>query len=227
MYYTLRLLSLHLSIKIKSFFTIGLIAMVFYFMGVYTDSLLVKLVTKPIPIIIMLVLLKPVNHYAKFIFGGLVLSMVGDILLTYGDLYFVYGLVAFLLAHVAYIIAFLKRSQRLMLIPLILLMLYGVVVYWLLYPGLGTMAHPVMLYILVILTMSWRAIAQRDYNKNAIYAVAGSILFVLSDSIIAFNKFYVEIQHADYLIMFTYWSAQILLFYSAFSDQVTEKQADT
>lgn len=198
--------------------------MVFYFVGVYTDNFWVQLVTKPIPIVVMLVMLKPVNHYAKFIFGGLVLSMVGDILLAYGDLYFVYGLAAFLLAHVAYIVAFLKRSQRLVLIPLLLLMLYGVAAYWLLYPGLGNMAHPVLLYILVILTMSWRAIAQRDFNKNAIYAVAGSVLFVLSDSIIAFNKFYVEIQHADYLIMLTYWMAQILLFYSAYYDQVQKTQ---
>ena len=73
--------------------------------------------------------------------------------------------------------------------------------------------------------MSWRAFAQGNYNKNAIYAVAGSILFVLSDSIIAFNKFYVEIQHASYLIMLTYWAAQSLLFYSAYSDQKTKEQS--
>ena len=223
LYFTL--LSLHLSIKIKSFFTLGILAVVFYFIGVYTHTFVLRLVTKPIPIIVMLALLKPTNHYSKFIFGGLVLSMVGDILLAYGDLLFVYGLAAFMLAHVVYIIAFFKRSKRLVLVPFILLMAYGIVMYWLLYPGLGTMAHPVLLYIMVILTMSWRAFAQGNYNKNAIYAVAGSILFVLSDSIIAFNKFYVEIQRASYLIMLTYWAAQSLLFYSAYSDQKTEEQS--
>ena len=199
--------------------------MVFYFIGVYTDSFVLKLVAKPIPVLVMLAILKRTNYYSKFIFVGLVLSMVGDILLVYSDSLFVHGLAAFVLAHVAYIIAFFKRSKRLVLVPFVFLMAYGVAMYWLLYPELGTMAHPVLLYIMVILTMTWRAFAQGNFNKNAIYAVAGSILFVLSDSIIAFNKFYVEIQHASYLIMLTYWAAQSLLFYSAYSDEIAEKQS--
>ncbi len=93
------------------------------------------------------------------------------------------------------------------------------VVYWLLYPGLGNMAHPVLIYIIVILTMCWRAFAQTDFNKYAVYALAGALLFVVSDSLIAFNKFYVELEFARYLIMLTYWAAQSLIFYSAYATQ--------
>ena len=215
------------SIKIKSIITIGLSSMAFYFIGVYTDSFIVRMITKPLPVIAMLVLLKPINHYSKFIFTGLLFSVVGDLLLEYSASLFIYGLIAFLLAHITYIVAFFKRSKRIALIPLILLMAFGIVIYWLLYPELGNMAHPVLIYIIVILIMSWRAAAQGNYDKNAIYAVGGSVLFVLSDSIIAFNKFYVEIQHAGYLIMLTYWAAQSLLFYSVYSHQIAEEQSGT
>lgn len=213
------------SIKIKSIITIGLLAMAFYFIGVYTDSFIVRMITKPLPVIAMLVLLKPINHYSKFIFAGLLLSVVGDLLLEYSASLFVYGLIAFLLAHITYIVAFFKRSKRIALIPLILLMAFGIVIYWLLYPGLGNMAHPVLIYIIVILIMSWRATAQGNFNKNSIYAVAGSILFVTSDSLIALNKFYVEIEYHHYLIMLSYWGAQSLMFYSAFADQQEEEHA--
>lgn len=205
--------------KLKSIIILALLSMILFFIGEYTDNYLLRLITKPLPIIGMLVLLKPANNYSKFIFGGLSLSVIGDVLLEYNASLFVYGLVAFLLAHIAYIIAFFKRSNKIALLPLIFLMIYGVVIYWMLYPGLGNMAHPVLLYLIVILIMCWRAFAQANFNTNAIFSVAGSVLFVISDSLFALNKFYVEIQYAVYLIMITYWSAQILIFYSAFTDE--------
>jgi uncharacterized membrane protein YhhN len=211
------------SIKIKSIYTIGLVAMAFYFIGIYTDSFIVRMITKPLPIVTMLVLLKPINHYSRFIFSGLLLSVIGDLLLEYDASLFIYGLIAFMLAHITYIVAFFKRSKRIAPIPLALLMIFGIVIYWLLYPGLGNMAHPVLIYIIVILIMSWRATAQGNFHKNSIYAVAGSILFVTSDSLIALNKFYVEIEYHRYLIMLSYWAAQSLMFYSAFADQPEEK----
>ncbi len=183
------------------------------------------MVTKPLPVIAMLMLLKPVGHYSRFIFIGLLLSVIGDVLLEFSTSLFIYGLLAFLMAHLSYIVAFFKRSIRIAPIPLVLLMAFGSVIYWFLYPGLGDMAHPVLIYIVVILIMSWRATAQGNFNKNAIYPVAGALLFVASDSLIALNKFYVEIEYHRYLIMLSYWAAQSLIFYSAFADQQEEKRA--
>ncbi len=205
--------------KTKSLVTFGILSMVVFFIGLYTDNYMLRMIAKPFPVLAMLVLLKPVDYYSKFVFGGLIFSVTGDMLLEYEPSMFVYGLIAFLLAHVAYIAAFLKRSKKIVLIPLIFLMGYGMVVYWLLYPGLGNMAHPVLIYIIVILTMCWRAFAQTDFNKYAVYALAGALLFVVSDSLIAFNKFYVELEFARYLIMLTYWAAQSLIFYSAYATQ--------
>ena len=204
--------------KFKSLITIAILSVILYFFGLYTDNHLLRMVTKPLPLIAMMVLLRPVTFYSKFVFIALLFSVIGDLLLEFNTSMFVFGLIAFLLAHIAYTTAFLKRSRKLMAIPFVLLMGYGAVVYWLLYPGLGKMALPVLIYIVVILIMSWRSMAQNDYDKKAVFAVAGSLLFVVSDSLIAFNKFYVEIQYAHYLIMISYWAAQGLLFYSAFAD---------
>ncbi len=172
------------------------------------------MITKPVPIFVLLAMIRPSSHYNSFIFTGLLLSVVGDVLLESSPSMFLFGLIAFLLAHVAYITAFIEREKKPELLLLIPITLYGAVMYWFLFPGLQQMAIPVLLYLIVILVMSWRAIAQRNFNDLAIYAATGAIFFVLSDSIIAFNKFYIEIPHAKWLIMFTYWTAQILIFYS-------------
>jgi uncharacterized membrane protein YhhN len=43
------------------------------------------------------------------------------------------------------------------------------------------------------------------------YILIGAIVFVSSDSILAFNKFYAPITHASFFIMVTYCMAQYLI----------------
>jgi len=200
--------------KQKITLIIALFAVALFFIGLYTNSYLLRMITKPIPVLAMIFMLRPVTHYKKFVFLGLGFSVTGDFLLESSPDMFVFGLAAFLIAHLFYIIAFFKRNRQLSIFPLLILTAYGVSIYWLLYPSLQQMAIPVLLYIIVILMMSWRAIVQSSFNQYAIFAAVGSLFFVLSDSIIAFNKFYVEIPLARWFIMVTYWLAQSLIFYS-------------
>ncbi len=202
--------------KQKITLTTVIIAMIVFFIGLYTDNYIMRMIAKPIPILAMITLLKPVTHYKKMIFIGLGFSVIGDFLLESSPTMFIFGLVAFLLAQTSYIVAFMKRSRSLNPIALIVLIIFGVVLFYLLYPGLDNMTIPVLIYVIVILTMSWRAIAQHNFDQFAIYASAGSLFFVISDCIIAFNKFYVEMPHARWLIMVTYWTAQSMIFYSAY-----------
>ncbi len=202
--------------KQKTALIIALFAVALFFIGLYTDSYLLRMITKPIPVLAMIFMLRPVTHYKKFVFLGLGFSVTGDFLLESSPDMFVFGLAAFLIAHLLYIVAFVKRNHNLKLFPLILLAAFGIVVLYLLYPTLGKMTIPVIAYLMVILVMCWRALAQNNYDEFAIYAAAGSIFFVISDSIIAFNKFYVEIPLARWMIMVTYWAAQSLIFYSAY-----------
>ncbi|HAN77417.1 MAG TPA: lysoplasmalogenase, partial [Bacteroidales bacterium] len=91
----------------------------------------------------------------------------------------------------------------------------GLAMYAFLYPMLGELKVPVLLYILVILTMVWRSFAQNNQSLASRLAIVGAVLFAMSDSIIAINKFYTPLPYAQELIMLTYWTAQALIFTSA------------
>jgi uncharacterized membrane protein YhhN len=205
--------------KQRIIISVGVIGVLLYFTGLAVDNYILRIVTKPLPLLTLLILLKPYTHFRKYIFTGLVFSLLGDILLESSSSMFIFGLSAFLMGHIAYIVAFTGRSHKIDLLSLGLLIVSGIIIYFVLYPGLNNLAFPVLLYIIVILAMSWRAIAQRNFDKYAGFAAIGSILFVFSDSIIAINKFTTSIPYARFIIMITYWTAQSFIFYSAYKTQ--------
>jgi uncharacterized membrane protein YhhN len=147
--------------------------------------------------------------------AGLFFSWAGDIIL---DFSFIPGLVCFLVAQVMYLIAFfltpgenvIFRSKYFLLIPVIL---YGTGLVCYLYDDLGDMKLPVIIYAFVILTMLAAAINRfKKVNKISYRLVlAGAILFVISDSAIAVNKFSQPIKASSLIIMSTYITAQFLI----------------
>ena len=204
--------------KRKIILSIALFAVLLFLVGVFTQNYTLRMVSKPVPVLALLALLKPNTNYRKLIFTGLVLSLVGDVLLESSPSMFVFGLLAFLSAHIAYIVAFIRRSRELVILPAVVFLVFGVAIFTFLYPGLGTMVVPVIVYITAIILMAWRSIAQRKVDGYAIFAAVGALFFVFSDSLIAFNKFYEPIPAARWLIIVTYWTAQYLIFYSAFKE---------
>jgi uncharacterized membrane protein YhhN len=150
---------------------------------------------------------------------SLLMAWVGDIVISYADLsemYFLGGLVAFLLAHLAYIKLF-KDSIRthpqnrgyhtwalsILAIVLILLLI-------LLLPKAGKMAIPIVFYAITITAMMVFAIKGWAHwpTQAADWLVAGAASFVVSDGILALNKFYHPIPFAAIGIMATYLFAQ-------------------
>ena len=71
----------------------------------------------------------------------------------------------------------------------------------------GVLQVGVLAYIILIITMLILAWMQ----QNRYYAI-GAWLFVLSDSVLAWNKFVSHIEGASYLIMIPYYLAQWTLF---------------
>jgi len=196
--------------------SVAAIAMLLYFTGIAAGNHLLRLVAKPVPLLAFLFMLKPSTLYRKYIFAGLLLSLTGDILLEVSPDWFVFGLVSFLFAHIAYIIAFVRRSKKAGLLPLMFLSVFGIIMFYILYPGLDGMMLPVAIYLTVILIMVWRALAQRNFNNYSVYAAAGALFFLFSDGVLAIDKFYSAVPYARWIIMITYWVAQSLIFYSAF-----------
>lgn len=149
---------------------------------------------------------------------ALLLSWLGDIALMYqGDTkYFLIGIGFFLLAQITYIIVLNKSiDQKLTFNTLKVLpfVVYGIGLFSLLIPNAGDFQIPIFIYGMVILIMVSTARLREGLTSKISYrlAVYGSLLFVISDSLIAINKFYIEIPQAGFLIMITYIAAQLLL----------------
>lgn len=194
--------------------SVSFIVAIAFFVALAIQNDTIRLISKPIPVLILAILLISQKGYKKFIFGGFVFSVLGDILLELPYDLFVFGLGAFFVAHIFYIIAFTKRSKKKEIFALLILLLIGTVIFFILYKNLGDMKISVAAYMIVILTMVWRAWAQKSVDKRAMLAFIGAVSFLVSDANIAFNKFCCPYASADWVIMILYWLGQYLIFYS-------------
>ncbi len=155
----------------------------------------------------------------KLLLVALFFSWMGDVFLLFeasNKNFFIFGLASFLTTHICYIIFFLRISSPQMSLllrqPLLLLLVpaYGLALVWLLFPHLGELKLPVMVYAAVICTMllcSLHVFKKINSPANRWY-VLGASAFVLSDSLLAVNKFYQPFAFAGVLIMITYCAAQ-------------------
>ncbi|MFB4169676.1 lysoplasmalogenase [Virgibacillus sp. JSM 102003] len=151
---------------------------------------------------------RSVTHWLVLI--GLFFCMLGDGLL---GKWFVIGLTAFLIGHLFYMAAFFScwRFSKFRFGTIILIILYGLLIGTKLMDGLVTQGNdtlmvPVLCYLIVISLMAWSAIMTN--NK---WAITGSILFVISDSTLAWNMFISDITFSGLVIMTTYYGAQFLI----------------
>ncbi len=167
-------------------------------------------------ILVLAALAKPFKsrRYKIIVLIGLVFSLGGDVLLMLPYDLFVFGLVSFLIAHILYIYAFKgERPWRLVRLPALAFLVYGVIIFALLAPGLGNMTLPVIAYILIILMMAYTAWDQWDHARDnrALLAYIGALLFVVSDTILAINKFRFPFLAGRALNLSTYFAAQWLI----------------
>ena len=158
---------------------------------------------------------KAYPRWRIYVIAALVFSWGGDVFLISSD-WFIPGLVSFLIAHIFYIIAYQKTGAatgELRPLDIIKFVIYGAVLIWVIYPGLGDLLIPVLIYALVLLAMGvWAHKRRGETSSGSFQLVAiGAILFVLSDGLIAINKFAFEIPAERILIMSIYMTAQYLI----------------
>ena len=218
------------------YFVIGLISIILLDQPVFFPGFISKAFIIPVLVILFLVNLNPgKNRLHTLMLAGLFFSWAGDVVLEFsknnGNI-FILGLVCFLLAHIMYLTAFfitpgnnsIPTNRIWLLIPVII---YGIVLVSYLYSDLAEMRLPVLLYTLVILTMLTGAMNRKDkVNKRSYYLVlSGAILFVISDSSIAVNKFSHQFESSGIVIMSTYIVAQYLIV-SGYISQFRSKGPD-
>ena len=173
-------------------------------------------------------------QYSKLIAVGLVLSSLGDLALEFnldnpnGKL-FIIGLGCFLAAHIVYIFAFYRQVGGWSASPRAGALLFAVAtaLFGVLLSGgrmKAALVAPVAVYAVVIAAMVWRAIVRAaaaaagsttvpgatagPSAQSGALARAGAALFMVSDAVLALDKFYAPWADAKMVVMVTYYAAQ-------------------
>ncbi|RUR69567.1 hypothetical protein EJP67_21160 [Variovorax guangxiensis] len=160
----------------------------------------------------------PITGFDGLLLAGLVASLAGDVLLMGPGGMFVPGLVCFLLAHLAYIALF-RIGVGLFPRPgaLAATLLVGAGMYAFLWHGglPAALRIPVGAYVVVIACMAAQAIGRaavlRRADPSAAWVAVGACFFMLSDSLLAINKFVAPLPLAQLWVLATYYAAQVLI----------------
>jgi uncharacterized membrane protein YhhN len=82
-----------------------------------------------------------------------------------------------------------------------------------LWPHLGRQRVPVAVYVSVIAIMGWRAAARAGPAPalSGALALAGALLFMVSDGLLAVDRFARPFRAGDAAVMTTYYAAQTLI----------------
>lgn len=207
----------------------GAVSVILFLFGLLADSLWLRVVVKPVPVIVcaLLVWAYRSGTMGRLVIVGLLASGVGDVLLevTFPGS-FVAGMIAFLIGHVMYAVAFYREAPEIHLGAFVPFLVWGACIGALSWPGLGMMKIPVVIYMGVILVMMWRATAfvSQKRTRHGVWiwlAMAGALFYGLSDSLIALNKFHHSLEHVRPPISLTYWTGQAMISF------VTVKLAQT
>jgi uncharacterized membrane protein YhhN len=156
---------------------------------------------------------------------ALLFCWAGDVLLMFqpqAELFFIFGLVAFLVGHLFYMFSYrqlrdddikneLLWTQKIRFsLPIVLI---GTGLITVLLPTLGGLKIPVLVYSMVLVGMVMTALFRYGRTPSSSFwmVFAGAGLFMISDSLLAINKFYTAIPQSGLLIMLTYTGAQYLI----------------
>jgi uncharacterized membrane protein YhhN len=157
--------------------------------------------------------------YARLVALGLVLSAVGDVCLVFAG-GFLAGLGAFLLAHCCYIAAFalgtLPTRQSVLVAGGLAVVALAMLRY--LWPHVARLRVPVTIYVTALSLMAWCAAARAmgpGAGMPATAAAIGALTFLVSDGVLAVDRFAHRFAGAHAVVMVTYYAAQILIARSA------------
>ena len=199
---------------------------------------LLRFATKPLlmPILIALFVssTSKLFNLRNLLIVAFFFSWVGDVALMFvfkNENFFLAGLVGFLITHILYIVAFAKISgnkigflKRFPWVAIPLLLYFSILIVWI-FPNVPSeMKIPVVVYSLTIVIMVLSAMNNFSNVPKKVFAntFIGALLFMISDSIIAINKFVFPVAFAGVLIMVLYISGQYFIAkgFSKFGNEV-------
>jgi uncharacterized membrane protein YhhN len=152
---------------------------------------------------------------------GVVFCLAGDIFLMLPWDMFIFGLLAFLLGHICYVIGLNNMAPYINFYGIILIVILGLFIWWiykkisagLTMKGKTSLKVPVLVYSLVISLMVYSALmtwTRPDWpTAAALFASLGAMLFYVSDTMLALDRFVNPLSHARLKVMTTYHLGQI------------------
>ena len=177
-----------------------------------------RTVLKAIPVSTLMVwVLRDMRGFVRICLTGALLgSVCGDILLDlpYANV-FIFGLVAFLVAHLFYTVLFFRYAKSpngISKVVMAGLVLFAGFMIWIFRGIVPALYGPVVLYILVIVTMSIGALLVPAENRLLFW---GALLFIASDVVLALNKFLVAIPYGRVINISLYFIAQFIIIIAA------------
>jgi len=155
------------------------------------------------------------GRYGWAVLTGLLFSLAGDVFLMLPKDRFREGLAAFLLAHLCYLFAFTSDTSFLAAYwPFSCWLILGAALLRFLWPGIPPgLRAPVVVYVLILLCMAAQANTRaiRLPGPSSLLASAGATLFVVSDGLLALDRFRTRFRSARALVQITYFVAQWLI----------------
>ena len=210
-----------LRVLIMIFFIIVAVGDVF---AVKHDKVKLRYFTKTllVPLLTLFYIISVVNLNGV-ILVALICCFLGDFFLLWSQkkTFFIAGLISFLIGLIFYTIAFLQTTYFLSGIPkwfyfsLLPYIWYGIFILKKLNPYLYSMKVPVIVYLNVILIMSFASFTRIWALKGLSFWLpfVGSIFFITSDSLLAFRNFKVKLSRGWVSIVITYILAQSLIIF--------------
>ena len=208
--------------KIKVFFFAFVLVSILDIIGIIFKIPSLIFIFKPLILPSLLVLyVKSVSKRNRIYIMALIFSFFGDVFLLFsGELYFIIGLVSFLIAHFLFIKIVVARIQKTPIVRIIssvilFFMVFSLLIF-VLKNSLGELLIPVIIYGLTISTFG--AVSLIDYlntnSKKSLLMLIGASVFIVSDAVLAINKFYESVHIFEIIVMITYVLAQYLIYRS-------------
>jgi uncharacterized membrane protein YhhN len=215
----------------KVLITVFLIVSILDIVGVAMDYPVMQAVFKPmIMLSLMAAYYFSVTKINPWYLLAMAFSFLGDVLLMDKNNLFLAGIAAFLGTQLIYIFIIKKRLKKGrakdLLISIVPFLIFYSLLISVLQKNLGTLTVPVMVYGMAISILGTAALLLYLQNKNSItrMLLMGAILFIISDSMIALQKFHAARTWYPVVIMATYVMAQFLIFRFMIA---SEKTGDT
>lgn len=205
--------------KLEFVFTIVFILIsVMEIYGVFHQNKVLEFVCKPLIMVSLVSLYMVSVKNPSFLYVSAVFfSFWGDVLLLFPERYFMLGLISFLFTHLIYIRIILRYIQKISLITYatysLPFLLYFSGIIFLVKDNLNTLLIPVVIYGIIISVFGTLALIHYNKNKDRAsnWLLIGAVFFIISDSLIAINKFYIMHINLGAFVMITYVVAQYLI----------------